>query len=201
MNTESYKEYLQTPIWRTRRNRSLKLANYRCQRCAAGRALQVHHRTYVRLGAEWDEDLEVLCEGCHRGVTAQQMHDAPQSRVYLKLAAEVLKERPFLSLADLAYDVKDRCRLLHVPIDVVAIDKALSVLSASSRMTSPPAQTVADVHERLADTRPISHAEAQECLTRLGLAAAIKTMPRTVSKIDIYGPVPRDGEWVEHDRY
>ena len=166
------------------------------------RSLQVHHRTYERLGSEWDEDLEVLCEGCHRGETVQQMHDAPQSRVYLKLAREVLRERPFSSLADLAFDVKEQFRKLGLAPDFVAIDKALSVLAASSKLTPPPAQTASEVHERRDEGRPISHQEARECLTRLDLASFIKPMPRAApSTIDIYGPVPRDGDWVEHDRY
>lgn len=62
----SYAEYLQTPLWQQRRERSLALARHHCQRCGSRRRLQVHHRTYDRLGEEADEDLEVLCDACHR---------------------------------------------------------------------------------------------------------------------------------------
>ncbi len=166
MDTQNYQKYLASPVWRIRRNRSLKLAFYRCQQCGAGRGLQVHHRTYERLGYEWDGDLEVLCESCHRGETVRQMHDQPQGRVYLKLASDVLAEHRFESFAELAGEVKDRCIKLRVPIDVAAIDKALSVLSASSRVVTPPAKTAEELRQRIAEGRPMSHADAQEALVQ-----------------------------------
>lgn len=201
MDTQSYQKYLATPAWRNRRNRSLKLASYRCQKCAAGRGLQVHHLTYDRIGREWDSDLEVLCESCHRGETVRQMHDQPQSRVYLKLASDVLAEHLFDSFSELAAEVKERCIQLRVPIDVAAIDKALSVLSASNRVVTLPARTADEVHVRITEGRPLSHAEAQECLTRLGLSSLIKPMPRSVGTINIYGPITRDTSWGDHDLY
>lgn len=60
-----YREYLLTLEWQARRRRALKLANYRCLTCNNTKHLEVHHRTYERLGTEWDEDLIVLCRGCH----------------------------------------------------------------------------------------------------------------------------------------
>jgi hypothetical protein len=183
----------------------MKLARYRCQQCGAGRALQVHHRTYDRVGAEWDEDLQVLCADCHRGETIQQMHDIPQARVFLKLAAEVLKEQPYATFADLASDVKDRCAKLGIHADFTAIDKALSVLSASSRVTPPPAQTASELHERTTQGRPISHQEAREFLVRMDFAPLIKSWPAPKGEdpfhMDIYGPIPRDTSWGDHDEY
>lgn len=41
-------------------------ADARCQICNVGDDLQVHHRTYVRFGAEWPGDLTVLCADCHQ---------------------------------------------------------------------------------------------------------------------------------------
>jgi 5-methylcytosine-specific restriction endonuclease McrA len=61
----TYEQYLGTRHWRQRRERSLVLADHRCERCGARSTLQVHHRTYERLGEELDEDLEVLCDRCH----------------------------------------------------------------------------------------------------------------------------------------
>lgn len=61
-----YQDYLRSPEWQTRRTRSLKLAGYHCQVCnASGVILNVHHRTYERLGYEYDQDLIVLCQDCH----------------------------------------------------------------------------------------------------------------------------------------
>lgn len=45
---------------------ALARAKYRCQICNANdRQLDVHHRTYERLGREQIEDLTVLCHDCH----------------------------------------------------------------------------------------------------------------------------------------
>src|SRR3954466_14769485 len=94
---ESYRQYLQTPGWRRRRNRALGLAHWQCQKCSARRGLQVHHLTYERLGSEHDQDLEVLCRDCHEGHHMQQMEESPKLGVYLKLAGEVQREHIFHS--------------------------------------------------------------------------------------------------------
>ena len=39
---------------------------YRCQICYTSHRLEVHHRTYERLGYEKPSDLTVLCYWCHR---------------------------------------------------------------------------------------------------------------------------------------
>lgn len=65
-----YADYLWTPEWRQRRQMHLRMADFTCDRCRTRirlyRALQVHHRTYDRLGCEEPLDLEVLCGSCHR---------------------------------------------------------------------------------------------------------------------------------------
>ncbi len=61
-----YREYLQTPHWKRRRQDRVRDADYRCQLCNRGAVtLNVHHRTYERLGEEHDGDLKVLCQDCH----------------------------------------------------------------------------------------------------------------------------------------
>ena len=61
-----YADYLQTPEWSARRQRAFKRAWFRCQLCNSSKGgLNVHHRTYERLGDERDSDLIVLCEKCH----------------------------------------------------------------------------------------------------------------------------------------
>lgn len=61
-----YEEYLQTPHWKRRREDKLRTAGQRCQLCNRGSVpLNVHHRTYERLGEELDGDLIVLCRTCH----------------------------------------------------------------------------------------------------------------------------------------
>jgi 5-methylcytosine-specific restriction endonuclease McrA len=63
-----YSEYLETPEWRVTRRHATKAAEDKCQRCGRlSRRLDVHHRTYERLGREDSmSDLEVLCRQCHQ---------------------------------------------------------------------------------------------------------------------------------------
>jgi hypothetical protein len=61
-----YAEYLASPEWRERRDRAIERAEGRCQLCNSDKRLNVHHRTYERLGYERDADLTVLCEDCHQ---------------------------------------------------------------------------------------------------------------------------------------
>ena len=61
----SYAEYLATAWWRQRRAQHLEAIGHRCQLCNATGALDVHHRTYERLGAEASADLLALCRTCH----------------------------------------------------------------------------------------------------------------------------------------
>lgn len=57
--------YLNSEHWKIVRRQALQAASYRCQHCAKSERLDVHHRTYERLGAEEPGDLEVLCRSCH----------------------------------------------------------------------------------------------------------------------------------------
>lgn len=61
-----YPEYLQTPEWRSKRDRVLARDGHRCRTCDSGEHLQVHHRTYARRGNEDLNDLTTLCEACHK---------------------------------------------------------------------------------------------------------------------------------------
>lgn len=62
-----YEEYRRSDHWQATRRQSLERAKYRCQICNTGEVqLDVHHRTYERLGAELPEDLFVLCHNCHQ---------------------------------------------------------------------------------------------------------------------------------------
>ena len=191
MDKTDYEKYLTSPSWRVTRNRALKQAGWKCNRCPQRRGLQVHHLTYERLGRELDTDLEVLCEDCHRGHHLDAMHDQPLSRLYLQLASDVVKADPFAPVAEIVAKVKDECARLRLPNDFVAIDKAVNVLIGSGRFKTPPPQTREEVIA--AEGRPLTHAEAKDCLRRLGFDVLIKAMPSSpVSKIDIYGPPPEE---------
>ena len=61
----TYAEYLETEHWQFIRQAALWHADDRCQVCGTSAGLEVHCRSYERLGAERSEDLVVLCRRCH----------------------------------------------------------------------------------------------------------------------------------------
>jgi hypothetical protein len=61
-----YYAYLESDQWKQRRLFMIRRAGYRCQICNGRRKLQVHHRTYERVGEERIDDLTVLCAECHK---------------------------------------------------------------------------------------------------------------------------------------
>lgn len=63
---QEYREvYLRSDHWAEQRKMALDRAGHRCQTCNSGHKLDVHHRTYERLGSEHPSDLTVLCRRCH----------------------------------------------------------------------------------------------------------------------------------------
>jgi hypothetical protein len=82
MTRADYEHYLQSADWAATRLRRLNLAEHQCEfreeldwhpkhgaiygeRCKETTRLEVHHLHYDSLGAERDEDLEVLCRFHH----------------------------------------------------------------------------------------------------------------------------------------
>lgn len=190
-----YQAYLNTPDWRTRRNRALKLANWQCGRCASKRELNVHHKTYERLGAEWDQDLEVVCRDCHEGHHLDEMSES-EHRLFLKLAASALRGHELDPIAELSDRIKDACGKAKIRYDAHQVEKALGLLCGTSKRQPSAKPSFGSP----VDGRPATAAEARELLHRLGFHPAIKVMPTAApSTIDIYAPVPV--ERVDHDRY
>jgi restriction endonuclease Mrr len=67
LNAMPYRLYLRTPEWRRTRAAALLRAGNACSLDVTHtEGLEVHHRTYERLGAELITDLVVLCHACHR---------------------------------------------------------------------------------------------------------------------------------------
>lgn len=62
----AYARHLKTTKWNQTRKAALQRAGYRCQVCNSPDSLNVHHRTYERLGHEHPMDLTVLCRVCHK---------------------------------------------------------------------------------------------------------------------------------------
>jgi hypothetical protein len=69
----TYAEKLKDPRWQKRRLEVLESAGWKCSSCERSDAtLHVHHRRYVGGREPWeyeDDELESLCEHCHRRVT------------------------------------------------------------------------------------------------------------------------------------
>jgi hypothetical protein len=70
--------YLNTPEWKRKRLVKLEQANNRCQKCGSVASLQVHHLTYARFGEEWDSDLIVVCDSCHRQCHGKEIPEIPE---------------------------------------------------------------------------------------------------------------------------
>ena len=62
---KSYKAYLMSAGWRSKKNLILKKRGKKCERCGYDKNLHVHHKTYKNIFKEKLEDLEVLCFKCH----------------------------------------------------------------------------------------------------------------------------------------
>ena len=60
-----YDEYLKSPHWQRMATLARERAGNRCQVCNADVLMEVHHRTYERMGHEQLEDLTALCPRCH----------------------------------------------------------------------------------------------------------------------------------------
>jgi hypothetical protein len=171
-----YEQYLQTARWRVTRNGALRRAGFKCHRCASGSQLQVHHLVYLRLGAELDDDLEVLCRGCHLGEHVVQIQD--RMALYMKVISESLKATAFTSLADLLEDVKCRCARRRIPYADGQIHAALSRLDADKRLafTVPVKAQYAELLDAGRGNQPLTHAEACGAIARLGAQGLLRPM-------------------------
>lgn len=64
-----YRAYLASDKWRSLREQVLARDNHQCQTCLSTECLEVHHKTYERLGDEALSDLITLCHDCHEVIT------------------------------------------------------------------------------------------------------------------------------------
>jgi 5-methylcytosine-specific restriction endonuclease McrA len=65
MRLSEYHAYLRSPEWEAKKLKMFQLRGRHCERCGSRKDIEVHHKTYKRLGRERYEDLEVLCGYCH----------------------------------------------------------------------------------------------------------------------------------------
>jgi hypothetical protein len=77
MTKDEYEEYRQSRHW-IELSRAVRQADKVCQRCGFPYELNVHHKTYERLGHEDLKDLILLCRSCHaREHFLEELHDSP----------------------------------------------------------------------------------------------------------------------------
>lgn len=70
MQTQEYKEYIKSDMWKQKCKQRLEIAGHKCEMCGRletqSKALQIHHISYKRLFDEdVGNDLICLCGGCH----------------------------------------------------------------------------------------------------------------------------------------
>ena len=183
-----YRVYLNSPTWRRTRNDALKRAKWTCERCGSKRDLNVHHKTYVRLGAELSSDLEVLCFGCHNEHHRAEAETNPLG-IYLKITSDVLRSQAFNSVADISDTVKTLCAKRKIAVDPNLIAKAISLACATRlKEHGQPYRSVADIpHDGPECHEGLTHGQSMELLARLfgsvkGPADGIKRMPRVTMR-------------------
>jgi 5-methylcytosine-specific restriction endonuclease McrA len=63
--TIDYYLYIASKDWRRKVAGVLKRRGSKCEECGSTHGIQIHHKHYRTLGKESDNDLRVLCGGCH----------------------------------------------------------------------------------------------------------------------------------------
>jgi hypothetical protein len=67
---EQYHQYLQSDLWKNKRDLILKRDNYTCQSCLVKQATEVHHFSYEsykqKPGSERGWELISVCRDCHK---------------------------------------------------------------------------------------------------------------------------------------
>lgn len=87
----NYKKYLKSPHWKDVRKRFYASEFYsgRCECCFDRNVpLQVHHKSYKRLGRERLSDLVALCGDCHK-----KTHEIVGGRITLWDASAIVRTR------------------------------------------------------------------------------------------------------------
>lgn len=176
-----YEHYLRTAHWRSIRNRALKLAGYQCERCHVGRDLQVHHLTYDRLGAEQDDDLEVVCRGCHLGLHVHELNEG--LGLYFKIIREVMATGDPQSLGDLIELVKIRCARAKINYNTDRFHIAIATLDQEQKLVFPGERAplrakYRELLDRGAGNAPLTHSEACGIIAQLGIQGLMKPIPR-----------------------
>lgn len=112
MNYADYFAYRQSDHWREMRRLAIEHAEHRCQLCNAAGNLEVHHRTYERLGRERLADLIALCADCHRwhhGHTRERHHIKARSEGITEpsVVVPIIRYDALVTAADALWSISD----------------------------------------------------------------------------------------------
>lgn len=136
----------------------------------------MHHLSYERLGDESDEDLQVLCRGCHLGHHVNEI--TTNRSVYLAIVSAALKAERFTHIADLIEVVKCRCAKLKIPYSDGQVQAAIARLD-DQRLAIQAAPKFERVLDEGRDHQPLTRAEAAGWMAKLGaIAKVIPNGPR-----------------------
>lgn len=91
---ESYEAYLSSAGWYVFRDFYRRSGrSQRCQVCSTGSRIELHHRTYVRLGREELDDVIPACRDCHRAIHDWLKSSGREFVEYTHEAVEYLREK------------------------------------------------------------------------------------------------------------
>ena len=73
-NNWTYNEYILSEAWKARSAIAKEKAGYRCEvaGCNVTWGLQIHHLSYLHLGAELDSELICLCREHHKNLRIER---------------------------------------------------------------------------------------------------------------------------------
>lgn len=163
----SYEKYLNSDVWKAKREAALSEAEYRCQLCGnAYGDLHVHHHTYPKhWGKEPVSFLTVLCASCHDSFHIRRQRDVmptePTSTESSKSREETTKQliRELMSVIVLHQDIQRDARSIHfdVPYQHREADTFRAVLK---HLDKNKGEEPVDVVRALSDPKHI------QCLAR-----------------------------------
>lgn len=98
-HTSFYKAYLRSDKWKAKKARLIVERGGICERCKQPPIpwkdpLQLHHLTYIRLGNEWDADLQLVHKSCHKEADRERKASAKKLVRKLQTIRRKIKKTP-----------------------------------------------------------------------------------------------------------
>lgn len=81
---KQYKVYLKSKEWKVKRQAAILYYHGRCRKCRSTKNIEVHHKTYRNIFHESLEDLQLLCNKCHRAYHRKQIKKNGKVSKYMR---------------------------------------------------------------------------------------------------------------------